>query len=434
MGNNNTLNHNNHHRGSICNKSMMDQSPPDGTNHLGVNDHSFVSFQHSSNFSMDTISLMSTTSTVTGSYDMNASLSHSPMSHLTSSTSDMMTTRADISPIYQHNSFSKFKSNKSIHHLEHSDSKSRSPVSPHKGTSFHFFPNSTHQACFNEIEPVPPSPHVNVPSTSAPLPPPIYPHHSQSEVRLPPPLPPRKNEAQRKQAPDAPLLPPRDEEANPPPLPPRAHHILPPPITSLEAKLLRDKPLPPISTSSSLLQPNTSTIMMRRNSALEKQRASQNSTDNDSAAPPSKCDSQNTLSTTTSATTTMLSATTANFQQCAIAVGVNSETYHQHHSEDNLLSISPAVSSSATSSPITPMTPMSPQVITSGVKMTCPDISSLLSCHGNRSSFVNNICSSSSGLPVLPPKPGSSGLYSDGELFFILSIFFILTTFIGFCK
>uniref|UniRef100_T1GFN5 Histone H2A n=1 Tax=Megaselia scalaris TaxID=36166 RepID=T1GFN5_MEGSC len=61
MGNNNTLNHNNHHRGSICNKSMMDQSPPDGTNHLGVNDHSFVSFQHSSNFSMDTISLMSTT-------------------------------------------------------------------------------------------------------------------------------------------------------------------------------------------------------------------------------------------------------------------------------------------------------------------------------------------------------------------------------------
>lgn len=408
MSNNNTI-HNNHHRTSIC-KSITphDQSPPDGSSHLGSSGHDFSVFhQHSNNFS-DTISLMSSASTVTNSYDLNASLSHSPMSmsHLTSSTVDIMSTsaRADISPIYQPNSFSRFKSNKTTQHLEHNDRQNRSPSSPKVTSNFHFFPNTV-PIHFNEMEPVPPSPHVNVPNTAAPLPPPIYPHHSQTEVRLPPPLPPRRNDAQRKQAPDAPLLPPRDEEANPPPLPPRAHHMLPPPIiASHDHKILREKPLPP---TSSLLQPNTSTIMMRRNSALEKQRASQNSTDNENTSP--KCDSQNTPTTTSSTP-----------QQSAIAV---TTTYHQP--EENLLSISPAVSSSTTSSPITsPVTPITspipPQIITSAaVKLTIgsSDITSLL-CHGNRGSAFVNMCSTSSGLPVLPPKPGSSGIYNDGEFFF----------------
>lgn len=421
MSNNNTI-HNNHHRPSICNKSIAshDHSPPDGSSHMGTSGHDFSVFQHSNsnNFSMDTISLMSSASTVTNSYDLNASLSHSPisMSHLTSSTVDIMSTsaRADISPIYQPNTFTRFKSNKTTQHLEHSDSKNRSPSSPKVVSNFHFFPTAV-PIHFNEMEPVPPSPHVNVPNTAAPLPPPIYPHHSQTEVRLPPPLPPRRNDAQRKQAPDAPLLPPRDEEANPPPLPPRAHHILPPPvITSHEHKILREKPLPPISSSSSLLQPNTSTIMMRRNSALEKQRASQNSTDNETTSP--KCDSQNTP------TTTMSSSSSTFQQQPQQQHSAIAGTYH-HNAEENLLSISPVVSSSATSSPITPMTPISPQIITtSAVKLTIgsSDITSLL-CHGNRGSPFVNMCSTSSGLPVLPPKPGSSGLYSDGKLvFFVL--------------
>lgn len=417
LSNNNNI-HNNHHRASICSKSIAshDHSPPDGISNIGPSGHDcsvFHSHSNSNNFSVDTISLMSTASTVTNSYDLNASLSHSPMSmsHLTSSTVDIMSTsaRADISPIYQPNTFTRFKSNKATQHLELSDSKSRSPSSPKVSSNFHFFPNAV-PSHFNEIEPVPPSPHVNVPNTAGPLPPPIHPHHSQTEIRLPPPLPPRRNDAQRKQAPDAPLLPPRDEEANPPPLPPRAHHILPPPIiTSHEHKILRDKPLPPISSSSSLLQPNTSTIMMRRNSALEKQRASQNSTDNENTSP--KCDSQNTLTTTSSAS---IQEPSSQQQQSAITAG----TYHQN-AEENLLSISPAVSSSATSSPITPMTPISPQIITSAVKMTIgsSDITNLL-CHGNRGSPFVNMCSTSSGLPVLPPKPGSSGLYSDGELIF----------------
>lgn len=413
---NNTI-HNNHHRTSIC-KSITthDNSPPDGSSNMGLLGHECSSVFHthsnSNNFAIDTISIMSSASTLTNSYDVNTSLSHSPMfmSHLTSSTADIISTsaRADISPIYQPNTFSRFKSNKTPQHLEPSDSRNRSPSSPKVSTNFHFFPTTTTTTTaspshFNETEPVPPSPHVNVPNTAAPLPlpPPIYPHHSQTELRQPPPLPPRRNDAQRKQAPDAPQLPPRDEEVNPPPLPPRSHHnILTPPLTTTSHdhnnKILRDKPLPPISSSSSLLQPNTSTIMMRRNSALEKQRASQNSTDN-----------ENSSSTSTAAVQQPLQQ-----QPSAITAA---RTYHQA-GEENLTSISPAFSSSTTSTPCTPMTPISPSIFESSSVVDTSTVNSLISSRD----FVT-----SNNLPSLPPKPASSGLFSNGKFLFFFLFSFI---------
>lgn len=110
-----------------------------------------------------------------------------------------------------------------------------------------------------EFDPIPVSPHVNVPNA-----------HSFCHIP-PPPLPPRKREkpeseavrlAQTKQAADAPALPPRD--VSPPPVPPRLSltHIA---IKKLNAcNIYNEDGL----REHSLKLPNTSTIMMRRNSQL----------------------------------------------------------------------------------------------------------------------------------------------------------------------
>ncbi|EDV58635.1 protein son of sevenless [Drosophila erecta] len=189
-----------------------------------------------------------------------------------------------------------------------------------------FYFNSAHQG---QPGAVPISPHVNVPMAT------------NMEYRaVPPPLPPRRKErtescadmAQKRQAPDAPTLPPRDGELSPPPIPPRLNHSTG--ISYLRQSHGKSKEF---VGKSSLLLPNTSSIMIRRNSAIEKRAAA---TTQPSAVGP-------------------ISTTLVTVSQ-AVATD-----------EPLPLPISPAASSSTTTSPLTPaMSPMSPNIPSHPVEST----------------------------------------------------------------
>ncbi|XP_017047904.1 LOW QUALITY PROTEIN: protein son of sevenless [Drosophila ficusphila] len=178
-------------------------------------------------------------------------------------------------------------------------------VSPRTGG---FYYNSAHQG---QPGAVPISPHVNVPTPS------------NLEYRgVPPPLPPRRKErtescadmAQKRQAPDAPTLPPRDSELSAPPIPPRLNNSMG--VSYLRHSHGKSKEF---VGKSSLLLPNTSSIMIRRNSAIEKR-------------------------------------TAANTQQPEQAIGTTLVTVSQAVAPDEQPppSISPPLSSSTTTSPLTP--------------------------------------------------------------------------------
>ncbi|EDW57538.1 protein son of sevenless [Drosophila virilis] len=175
---------------------------------------------------------------------------------------------------------------------------------------------------------VPISPHVNVPTATT------------LEYRaVPPPLPPRRKErtescadmAQKRQAPDAPTLPPRDGELSPPPIPPRLNHST--------ATGFTRQPKEFVGKSSSLLLPNTSSIMIRRNSAKQ----------------PS-------LGVSTSTATANNSAAATPMMAHSVAMAGSEEPQQQQQLQQPPQSISPALSSSTTTSPMTPMTPMSPYI------------------------------------------------------------------------
>ncbi|KAH8400546.1 hypothetical protein KR222_006184 [Zaprionus bogoriensis] len=215
-----------------------------------------------------------------------------------------------------------------------------------------FYSNSEHGPGHGQIGAVPISPHVNVP-TAATL-----------EYRaVPPPLPPRRKErtescadmAQKSQAPDAPTvrttqrfpqfseqsidlcliilqLPPRDGELSPPPIPPRLNH-------SMAWKGSGRQPKEFMGKSSSLLLPNTSSIMIRRNLAKQPSLAGVGT-----VVGGTKLDSTN------ASTTPML-------------ININQLTAcDDQQLQQPPQSISPALSSSTTTSPMTPMTPMSPYI------------------------------------------------------------------------
>ncbi|XP_075151877.1 protein son of sevenless-like isoform X1 [Haematobia irritans] len=193
------------------------------------------------------------------------------------------------------------------------------------------------------------------------------------------------------------MLPPRDGEISPPPIPPRINthvHYL---CHSTGANFTVDKDS--WLNTNSLMLPNTSSIMIRRNSAIEKRANSGNQISNTSStsnAPPH-------LSTTSTI-----------------------------YSDDQ--SISPALSSSTTTSPITPMTPVSPhdfsgcptadmyqptQIIHKNI--SCSSLSGYpapllhnqnLHTHHNTTTTNSNqqptsveLCQNVDNLPKLPPKP-----------------------------
>uniref|UniRef100_A0A1A9Z448 Protein son of sevenless n=1 Tax=Glossina pallidipes TaxID=7398 RepID=A0A1A9Z448_GLOPL len=237
--------------------------------------------------------------------------------------------------------------------------------SPQFGVEVHFN-NST----------VPVSPHVNVPVTAS------------VELRtIPPPLPPRKKErnencadvAQKRQAPDAPTLPPRDGELSPPPIPPRTnqHHLL----HQHQITICNDRgQMNEFMGASSLMLPNTSSIMIRRNSAIEKRAANVN----EATAISSKVQ-HHYLSTTTP-------------QLCHLNMATNvcsaSET------------ISPSLSSSTTTSPMTPMTPISPHIPSNYHKCDIGQLSTPLINSNTSSNSL--ICSSSTSAQYQPthyPSP-----------------------------
>uniref|UniRef100_A0A1I8PMT3 Protein son of sevenless n=1 Tax=Stomoxys calcitrans TaxID=35570 RepID=A0A1I8PMT3_STOCA len=197
---------------------------------------------------------------------------------------------------------------------------------------------------------VPVSPHVNVPTSA--------------NVRYrtaPPPLPPRRKDrtescadiAQKRQAPDAPMLPPRDGEMSPPPIPPRIsnhpHYHCHSNVSNFHG------PSDDFMNASSLLLPNTSTIMKRRNSAIKKRTdATTGATTNLTCSTSSLM-----LSNVTMISASSLAATAnhANLLNALPQLG-HLSTAAAISSDDQ--SISPALSSSTTTSPITPMTPVSP--------------------------------------------------------------------------
>ncbi|EDW77739.1 uncharacterized protein Dwil_GK24390 [Drosophila willistoni] len=203
-----------------------------------------------------------------------------------------------------------------------------------------FYYNSAHQT--GQVGAVPISPHVNVPSVS------------NIEYRaVPPPLPPRRKErtdscadmAQKRQAPDAPTLPPRDGELSPPPIPPRLNHS-----TGTIGSHGRHShgQAKEFAGKNSLLLPNTSSIMIRRNSAIEKRAAAAAQQQQMGVSSSLGCNQ-----TTTFVTVSQPQATTGSEEQ-------------QHPPQ----SISPALSSSTTTSPMTPMTPMSPHIPSNPVEST----------------------------------------------------------------
>ncbi|KAH8283555.1 hypothetical protein KR018_005580 [Drosophila ironensis] len=205
-------------------------------------------------------------------------------------------------------------------------------VSPQLGGFYYNSPNQTHAGA------VPISPHVNVPTAS------------NLEYRaVPPPLPPRRKErtdscadmAQKRQAPDAPTLPPRDGELSPPPIPPRLNHSMG--ISYLRHSHGQGKEF---VGKSSLLLPNTSSIMIRRNSAIEKRAAATATAAVQQSEPVGALGMPNTTLVTVSQ---------------AVA-----------QDEQPPQSISPALSSSTTTSPhtSTPATPMSPNIPSHTVEST----------------------------------------------------------------
>ncbi|XP_017132507.1 protein son of sevenless [Drosophila elegans] len=233
-------------------------------------------------------------------------------------------------------------------------------VSPQTG-GFYF--NSAHQG---QPGAVPISPHVNVPTAS------------NLEYRaVPPPLPPRRKErtescadmAQKRQAPDAPTLPPRDGEPSPPPIPPRLNHSMG--MSYLRHSHGKSKEF---VGKSSLLLPNTSSIMIRRNSAIEKRAAAVGQ-----QSDPAGMGSMGTTLVTVSQ-----------------AIAMDSEQQQPPPS------ISPALSSSTTTSPLTPATPMSPNIPSHPVESTS-------------SSYAHQL-RMRQGTPKLPPKPSlSANFYNNPD-------------------
>ncbi|XP_036321154.1 protein son of sevenless [Rhagoletis pomonella] len=267
------------------------------------------------------------------------------------------------------------------------------PSHPHKFSTNHFSPTnagtpgsaahvSNASPQLPDIEsgnsPLPVSPHVNVPS---PL---------STEYRsVPPPLPPRRKErtescadlAQKRQAPDAPTLPPRDGELSPPPIPPRLHQS----IGTYPRSYTNE-----FNGRSNLLLPNTSSIMIRRNLAIEKRSSSSSS----SASASGSGVASSSISTAAAASAAMSlhsatatdgsslasSSVTTNSSQCPpsyppfppptiAASHFNAGTSISVSTWDDQ-AISPALSSSTTTSPMTPMTPISPHIPTGGVQVS----------------------------------------------------------------
>ncbi|XP_037957376.1 protein son of sevenless [Teleopsis dalmanni] len=259
---------------------------------------------------------------------------------------------------------------------------------------------------------VPVSPHVNVPTAS------------NVEYRTaPPPLPPRRKErtescadlAQKRQAPDAPTLPPRDGELSPPPIPPRLNHS-----TSTYPRSQTNE----FIGSKRLLQPNTSSIMIRRNSAIEKRSAGANIT---------------TSSSSTSASGSSSSSLKMTNPMPGTPFTGHLNTVYAASLDEQV--ISPALSSSTTTSPMTPMTPISPHIPTgyqiSDTTYACfKTLASTLQTtqHQNHQhqqphtttvgmqprSSPKEFFPISDGTPKLPPKPSLSGNFynnPDGTMF-----------------
>ncbi|XP_017859715.1 PREDICTED: protein son of sevenless [Drosophila arizonae] len=213
-------------------------------------------------------------------------------------------------------------------------------VSPQLGG---FYCNSEQSQQQGQPQPgaVPISPHVNVPAAN-----------SMEYRAVPPPLPPRRKErtescadmAQKRQAPDAPILPPRDGELSPPPIPPRLNY-------STAAGYGR-QPKEFVGKSSSLLLPNTSSIMIRRNSAKQ---------------PSLGVNTSGTSNNNNNTNATIAAGSEDPQQQLQHQQLQQQQQQHQQHQQQQQLqqppqSISPALSSSTTTSPMTPMTPMSPYI------------------------------------------------------------------------
>ncbi|XP_004533947.1 protein son of sevenless isoform X2 [Ceratitis capitata] len=253
------------------------------------------------------------------------------------------------------------------------------PSLPHKFSSNHFSPTNS-GACVSlgyvsnaspqlpDLDtgnsPLPVSPHVNVP-------PPLT-----NEYRsVPPPLPPRRKErtescadlAQKRQAPDAPTLPPRDGELSPPPIPPRLHHS----IGTYPRSQTNE-----FNGRSNLLLPNTSSIMIRRNLASEK-RSSTGGADSGAGAGASMNTPamvlHSAIETTTALSSSSSSTLTRNPPPCPsypmptiVASHLNAGAPVSVSTLDEQ-AISPALSSSTTTSPMTPMSPNSPHIPTAGV-------------------------------------------------------------------
>ncbi|KAM7352681.1 son of sevenless guanine nucleotide exchange factor isoform 2-T3 [Cochliomyia hominivorax] len=294
-------------------------------------------------------------------------------------------------------------------------------------------------ADFN-IPTVPVSPHVNVPTAA------------NVEYRAaPPPLPPRRKErtescadlAQKRQAPDAPILPPRDGELSPPPIPPRINqnqhqqqHPYPHHLTGINSRLQINE----FMSGNSLLLPNTSSIMIRRNSAIEKRSAST------SLVPENASSNSVMLLATSSFMSTPRNTPVVPHPSHFNTTGATITSDDQ--------SISPALSSSTTTSPMTPMTPISPH-IPSGYQgsdisnhsqlffKNTPSSSASLSCSQHQNHFSSmhhqqfqhshahhhNVLAAvaaihprsspkefspkTDGLPKLPPKPSLSGNVSN---------------------
>lgn len=231
--------------------------------------------------------------------------------------------------------------------------------------------------------------------------------------------------AQKRQAPDAPTvsgsvnlsmssinysvflfqLPPRDGELSPPPIPPRLNH---------STGYSRHSQGKEFVGKSSLLLPNTSSIMIRRNSAIEK-RAAAAAQQSEPVMMGSGSGSMNTMLVTVS--------------QPVGTVGTDEQQPPQ--------SISPALSSSTTTSPLTPATPMSPNIPSHPVESTCTSSYARMRLqhnhmphhhhhqhqhqqHSNQTQSRSSpkeifpIATSLEGTPKLPPKPSlSANFYNN---------------------
>ncbi|XP_067620371.1 protein son of sevenless [Eurosta solidaginis] len=234
--------------------------------------------------------------------------------------------------------------------------------------------------------PLPVSPHVNVPS---PL---------STEYRsVPPPLPPRRKErsescadlAQKRQAPDAPTLPPRDGELSPPPIPPRLHYSI--------GAYPRSQTNDINNGSGNLLLPHTSSIMIRRNLAIEKRssteaKCSSSKSSTGSVTVPATAAEAMSLNTTNE-TSSLSSLLTTNSSQgppypqhilptitaavaAAAASHLNAGGTSISMPNWDEQAISPALSSSTTTSPMTPMTPISPHIPSAGMQQQSTDLHS----------------------------------------------------------